>query len=61
MKYISYSAIALAALAFTACESDRDDNPTYIGANVEFHLNVPAYSSIAVDLASTDSLLLTWN
>lgn len=61
MKIIKYPAIALASLAlFTACEDDNDDNPT-IAPATEFVLNTPAYVNTVLDLATTDSLALSWS
>ena len=46
--------------AFTACEDDRDDNPTLIQPN-SFLMNVPEKAEQGVDLKNTDSISLSWN
>ena len=55
--------LAVAAMLFTACEPDRDDNPTINTNNMptEFKLNTPAYSTQLVDLASSKTVNFTWN
>lgn len=49
-----------AASLFTACETDRDSNPSLIQPT-EFVLNTPAYITETVDLKNTNSLTLTWS
>lgn len=46
--------------AFTACEDDRDDNPTLIQPD-SFLMNVPEKAEQGVDLKNTDSISLSWN
>jgi hypothetical protein len=55
--------LAMIGLLFTACDSDRDDNPTIDTNNMttEFKLNTPAYSTQLVDLATSDKVNFTWN
>lgn len=48
------------ASLFTACESDKDSNPTLIQPT-EFILNTPAYSNEVVDLQTTKMLNLSWS
>lgn len=45
---------------FTACEDDRDSNPTLIQPT-ELTLNTPAYVNQTVDLETTALLNLTWS
>lgn len=45
---------------FTACSDDNDSNPTLIQPT-EFTLNTPAYVNEEVDLATSESLHLTWS
>ena len=45
---------------FAACESDRLSNPV-LSTPQDFTLNVPSYAKLPVDLANTDSMLLTWS
>lgn len=50
--------MALACLGtFASCEDDRDDNPTLVEAT-EFVLNVPAYATQLVDLATSTTVNL---
>ena len=58
MKKIIY--IALCAALLTACESDRSSNPV-LSTPQDFTLNTPSYANLPVDLANTDSMLLTWS
>lgn len=60
MKNIFKSALMLMAgiALLTACEDDRDDNPT-VYAPTEFVLNTPAAASENIDLASSSALTLT--
>ena len=48
------------ASLFTACQDDKDSNPTLIQPTA-FTLNVPAYANEVVDLYSTEFLQLTWS
>ncbi|NDV82852.1 SusF/SusE family outer membrane protein [Bacteroides sp. 51] len=48
----------LALLGFTACDDDRDENPTYEDPTT-FVLNTPAYASTVYDLKYSTSLELT--
>jgi hypothetical protein len=45
---------------FTACDDDRDSNPT-LAQPTSFTLNSPSYAQSLVDLATTTSLPLTWS
>ena len=51
--------VGMASL-FTACEDDRDSNPTLIQPQ-EFVLNTPAYINQTIVLENTASLPLTWS
>ena len=55
--------LAVAALLFASCDSDRDDNPTVNTDNMttEFKLNTPAYATQLIDLASSNTVNFTWN
>ena len=44
---------------FTACEDDRDANPTLIQPT-SLALNTPAYVNQTISLENTASLSLTW-
>lgn len=46
--------------AFTACEDDRDSNPTLIQPT-EFVLNTPAYAGEQIDLAHSETIDLSWS
>lgn len=48
------------ASIFAACSDDNDSNPTLIQPT-EFVLNTPAYVNETVDLATSESLRLTWS
>lgn len=48
------------ASLFTACQDDKDSNPTLIQPT-EFFLNTPAYINETVDLQTSDFLQLTWS
>lgn len=65
MKNILKSTLLLfsAMCVFTACESDRDDNPVLQTLPTEnaFVLNTPAYSTSVVDLATTAEIPMTWS
>lgn len=55
--------MALAATLFTACDSDRDDNPV-VGPNnapTEFVLNKPAMSEQYIQLSKDNTVNLTWS
>lgn len=55
--------LAVIGMMFTACDSDRDDNPNIDRNNMttEFKLNTPAYSTQLVDLATSNTVNFTWN
>lgn len=50
--------LLLGALAFTACEDDRDSNPTF-QKPTEFILNTPKYANSVYDLSDAGAILLT--
>ena len=60
MNKILKSALLMmvALVSFTACDDDRDDNPT-ITTPKEFHLNTPALANTNIDLANSSTLQLT--
>ncbi len=59
MKKYIYSALALiCGLCFTACEDDRDSNPTLLQPET-FVLNTPAYAASVIDLANSETLNFT--
>jgi len=62
MKKIIMSSLLLlcSACLFTACDDDRDSNPTLLQPT-SFTLNSPSYAASLVDLATTSSLPLTWS
>ncbi len=62
MKKIFILAVLLAMTTgvFTACQDDRDSNPTLVQAK-EFVLNTPAYSSQTLDLKASQHLNLAWS
>ncbi len=51
----SFLFIGLGLGIFTACDDDRDSNPT-LNAPTEFVLNTPVISSEVVDLANSSSI-----
>ena len=51
--------VGMASL-FTACEDDRDSNPTLIQPT-NLALNTPAYVNQTIDLENTSTLKLTWS
>jgi len=63
-KYFNIGVLmALVATLFTACDSDRDDNPV-VGPNnapTEFVLNKPAMSEQYIQLSKDNTVLLTWS
>lgn len=60
-KILSMAAIALtSAVMFTACEDDRDSNPT-LTQPTSFVLNKPAVGEGVVDLALSKTIGLTWS
>lgn len=60
-KILSMAALALTSVVmFTACEDDRDSNPTLIQPT-SFVLNTPEYSNSTIDLAKSSALGLTWS
>ncbi|MBQ9644995.1 MAG: SusE domain-containing protein [Prevotella sp.] len=55
--------LAMAAMLFNACDTDRDDNPV-IGpdnAPTEFVLNTPAMSEQFIQLSADNKVNLTWS
>lgn len=48
------------AMFFTACDDDRDNNPT-IQEPTTFVLNTPSYAKANVDLATSTSLSFSWS
>ncbi len=60
MNKIIQSALTLICCAciFTACEDDRDSNPTLLQPET-FVLNTPAYAEAEVDLASSETINFT--
>jgi len=52
------AAMFIAMVGFTACDSDRDSNPTY-NQPESFVLNEPIYANTAVSLKESSSLTLT--
>lgn len=62
MKKIISSMLFLAGLCFfTACDDDRDSNPT-IQQPTEFVLNTPVYANTTIDLASsTETINMSWS
>ena len=59
MKKLNILALAFASmLAFTACESDNDSNPT-VQQPTTFQLNIPALAGNVYDLEQTSSISLT--
>ena len=63
-KYLK-SGLLIAAVAtlFTACETDRDDNPVLDTNNLpaSFVLNTPAYAQQLTDLSTSSKVNFTWN
>lgn len=57
-KFNILSILFLVLLGFTACDDDRDNNPTYKDPTT-FVLNTPAYASTIYDLKYSTSLELT--
>lgn len=47
------------AVLLAACSDDRFSNPV-LSTPQDFTLNTPSYAQLPVDLATTDSMLLTW-
>lgn len=62
MKKILFFALMLltATSLFTACEDDRDSNPTLIDAK-EIVLNTPPYATAVYDLQNSKEMHLTWS
>ena len=58
MKKIFY--ILICAVLFASCDSDRSSNPV-LSTPQDFTLNTPSYAKLPVDLANTDSMMLTWS
>ena len=63
-KYLK-SGLLIAAVAtlFTACETDRDDNPVLDTNNLpaNFVLNIPAYATQLTDLGTSTTVNFTWS
>lgn len=55
--------MALSLVAFTACDTDRDDNPTIGPANAptEFVLNDSPLAGQYIDMNKDNKLVLTWS
>lgn len=55
--------LALVAVLFAACDSDRDDNPTIGQGNAptEFVLNTPAMTEQFIQLSESNKVNLTWS
>jgi len=55
--------LMLGAMALTACESDRDDNPVLDvnNLNPRFELNTPAYSTQTIDLKTSNYVNFSWS
>lgn len=61
MKKISLLSFLLAGmLTFSACDSDRDSNPTLLTPK-EFTLNTPVVEAGLIDLSRTESIPLSWS
>lgn len=63
-KYFNIGVLmALVAMLFTACDSDRDDNPTLGPANAptEFVLNASPMANQYIDIFKDNKLNLTWS
>ena len=63
-KYFNIGVLmALVATLFTACDSDRDDNPVVGPSNTptEFKLNEPAMSEQYIQLSKDNKVNLTWS
>lgn len=63
-KYLKSSLlVAIATMLFTACDSDRDDNPVIDTDNMttEFVLNTPAYAQQLIDLSTSSNVNFTWS
>ena len=52
--------ILLAVGGLSSCESDRSSNPV-LSTPQDFTLNTPSYAQLPVDLATTDSMMLSWS
>lgn len=61
LKIKSVLAVALGALLFSACDSDRDSNPVIDTTPTEFTLNTPDLTDQYVDLNKDSKLDLTWS
>ena len=57
-KYFIAASLLLGGLLFTACESDRDDNPI-LQEPTTFVLNTPAFVNGVYDLEHSATLELT--
>ena len=62
MKNIFKSSLLLlcSICLFAACADDNDSNPTLVVPST-FQLNMPAYATETIDLASTSGLAFTWS
>lgn len=62
MKNIFKSALlfGLAVVALSACDADRDSNPT-LQTPETFKLNTPSYSGVLMELKNSTSLDFTWS
>ena len=58
-KILLMASVAVAMGLFTACDSDRDDNPT-LTIPETFRLNAPAIAeNNTIDLANTETITIT--
>ena len=55
--------VAASAMLFTACDSDRDENPTLSAANApsEFVVNTPPMADHYIDIFKDNTVTLTWS
>ena len=61
LKYIIPTLLVGAGLmSFTSCSDDNDSTPT-LHQPETFQLNTPALTGLPIDLASSDSIVLTWS
>ena len=61
--FLSGLFFAAITLLFTACDTDRDDNPIIDTDNMttEFVLNTPAYPDQLTDMATSSTMNFTWS
>lgn len=52
--------LGFAVVALSACDSDRDSNPT-LQTPETFKLNTPSYAGVLMELANSTSLDFTWS